>query len=218
MQSCFSVCCAWFQKKPKPNKTVKLTLYHRTEVLRARYTDVDPSNEPNRPHISSDIINVKEHTSRDNNQQMRQIPDAPADQNPINATVFPMRPTVSPARPSVSPPRFPPNPASPPSRPVCPRSASAPPVKGVLSPVTDGRNTKIIENGDFCCISKKSFIFKYLNITLRRESCLDQRKSRPIPHKNKAATGFRPESALFALTLIRVGIHQSPSCESMEGL
>ncbi|ATF17275.1 hypothetical protein PhaeoP128_00615 [Phaeobacter gallaeciensis] len=139
MQSCFSVCCAWFQKKPKPNKTVKLTLYHRTEVLRARYTDVDPSNEPNRPHISSDIINVKEHTSRDNNQQMRQIPDAPADQNPINATVFPMRPTISPARPSASPPRFPSNPASPPSRPVCPRSASAPPVKGVLSPVAQSR-------------------------------------------------------------------------------
>ncbi|MFV1755986.1 hypothetical protein VXL06_13150, partial [Phaeobacter sp. JH18-37] len=85
----------------------------------------------------------------DNNQQMRQIPDAPADQTLINATVFPMRPTVSPARPSVSPPRFPSNPASPPHRPVCLSSASAPPVKGVLRPVKDGRNTKIQENESF---------------------------------------------------------------------
>ncbi|WP_415837523.1 hypothetical protein, partial [Phaeobacter inhibens] len=105
--------------------------------------------EPNRPHISSDIINVKEHTSRDNNQQMRQSHDAPADQTLINVTVFPMRPTVSPARPSASPPCFPSNPASPPSRPVCLSSASAPPVKGVLRRVTDGRNTKMTEKQSF---------------------------------------------------------------------
>ncbi|MFV1896710.1 hypothetical protein VWX96_05935, partial [Phaeobacter sp. A90a-4f] len=74
---------------------------------------------------------------------------APADQTLINATVFPMRPTVSPARPSVSPLRFPSNPASPPHRPVCLSSASAPPVKGVLRPVKDGRNTKIQENESF---------------------------------------------------------------------
>ncbi|WP_082852068.1 hypothetical protein, partial [Sulfitobacter sp. HI0054] len=42
-------------KVAKAVQTVKLTLYHRAETLRARYTDVDPSNEPNRPHISSDI-------------------------------------------------------------------------------------------------------------------------------------------------------------------
>ncbi|EET49213.1 hypothetical protein TR2A62_2262 [Thalassobium sp. R2A62] len=38
---------------------MKLTLDHRTEILLARYTDVDPSNEPNRPHISSVSINFK---------------------------------------------------------------------------------------------------------------------------------------------------------------
>jgi len=36
--------CFGFHQKPKAVQTVKLTLHHRAETLRARYTDVDPSN------------------------------------------------------------------------------------------------------------------------------------------------------------------------------
>ncbi|MEO9518556.1 MAG: hypothetical protein ABJH45_01450, partial [Paracoccaceae bacterium] len=48
-----------FIRKLETLQTVKLTLNHRAETLRARYEEVDPSNEPNRPHISSVSINVK---------------------------------------------------------------------------------------------------------------------------------------------------------------
>jgi len=67
------ITCFWFHQKPKAAQTVKLTLDHRDclcantlrrlehQTLPARYTDVDPSNRPNRPHISSENQIVKEH-------------------------------------------------------------------------------------------------------------------------------------------------------------
>ncbi|NNV47993.1 hypothetical protein GTF03_01510 [Roseobacter sp. HKCCD7415] len=60
----FCLLCFWFHKKPETVQTVKLTLDHRIETLPARYTDVDPSNEPNRPHISSDTIDFKERETK----------------------------------------------------------------------------------------------------------------------------------------------------------
>ncbi|TYB83433.1 hypothetical protein FQ320_24845 [Oceaniovalibus sp. ACAM 378] len=39
---------------------MKLTFHNRTEVLGSRYEEADPSNEPNRPHISSDTRDFKE--------------------------------------------------------------------------------------------------------------------------------------------------------------
>ncbi|AXI53340.1 hypothetical protein C1J05_01445 [Sulfitobacter sp. JL08] len=48
-----------FIRKQETVQTVKLTLDHRPEGLLARYVEVDPSNEPNRPHISSETINFK---------------------------------------------------------------------------------------------------------------------------------------------------------------
>ena len=87
--------------------------------LRARYTDVHSSNDPNRPHISSDTRDVKERRDK----------------------TRPVRPNLRRARPEI-PLNFlsPPNPSRPsrasapsvPSASVAPRSASAPPVKGVL--------------------------------------------------------------------------------------
>ncbi|WP_144430507.1 hypothetical protein, partial [Jannaschia donghaensis] len=48
-------------KETETLQTVKLTPNHRTETLLARYTNVlIHRTEPNRPHISSDISNVKE--------------------------------------------------------------------------------------------------------------------------------------------------------------
>jgi hypothetical protein len=58
--------CFGFHQKPKAVQTVKLTLYHRTEALRARYTEDDPSNGPNRPHISSETSNFKERETKIN--------------------------------------------------------------------------------------------------------------------------------------------------------
>ncbi|HHL21760.1 MAG TPA: hypothetical protein ENJ52_09560 [Aliiroseovarius sp.] len=43
---------------------MKLTLHHRTEALVARHAGVDPSNEPNRPHISSVTNNFKERQTK----------------------------------------------------------------------------------------------------------------------------------------------------------
>ena len=52
----FSVCCASVTKVTRSRQTVKLTLYHRTEILRALiYRRLIHRTEPNRPHISSDI-------------------------------------------------------------------------------------------------------------------------------------------------------------------
>ncbi|QBF33689.1 hypothetical protein CFI11_21110 [Thalassococcus sp. S3] len=51
--------CFWFHKKPKAVQTVKLTLHHRIEILRARYVEVDPSKGPNRPHISSVLFSFQ---------------------------------------------------------------------------------------------------------------------------------------------------------------
>jgi len=48
---CFS--CLGFHKKPKAVQTVKLTFHNRGKPLGSRYAKVDPSKEPNRPHISS---------------------------------------------------------------------------------------------------------------------------------------------------------------------
>jgi len=43
-------------KLTRSRQTVKLTLYHRTEILRALiYRRLIHRTEPNRPHISSDI-------------------------------------------------------------------------------------------------------------------------------------------------------------------
>ncbi|PHQ96685.1 MAG: hypothetical protein COB40_07360 [Marinosulfonomonas sp.] len=53
-----------FIRKQETVQTVKLTLHHRGKPLVSRYEEVDPSNEPNRPHISSVTSNFKEH--RDN--------------------------------------------------------------------------------------------------------------------------------------------------------
>ena len=56
-----SVCMCFSTKgTEEPYKTVKLTLDHRPESLLARYAAFDTSNEPNRPHISSDTRDVKE--------------------------------------------------------------------------------------------------------------------------------------------------------------
>jgi len=52
----FSACCASVTKVTRSRQTVKLTLYHRTETLRALiYRRLIHRTEPNRPHISSDI-------------------------------------------------------------------------------------------------------------------------------------------------------------------
>ena len=64
-----SVCASGLLRNRKSIQTVKLTLHHRAETLRARYAGIDPSNEPNRPHISSDTINFKER--RDKSDWMR---------------------------------------------------------------------------------------------------------------------------------------------------
>ncbi|HCW85611.1 MAG TPA: hypothetical protein DHC76_16610 [Rhodobacteraceae bacterium] len=55
---------------------MKLTLDHRAETLLARYAEVDPSNEPNRPHISS--VNYQfQITLRQQKQVRRKILSAP---------------------------------------------------------------------------------------------------------------------------------------------
>ena len=57
--SCFST------KGTESRQTVKLTLYHRTKVLRARYVQtLIHRNEPNRPHISSVIQQCQRATSK----------------------------------------------------------------------------------------------------------------------------------------------------------
>jgi hypothetical protein len=62
--------CFRFQKKPKAVQTVKLTSHNRAPgspgLLERRYARSDPSNEPNRPHISSVTINVKERETKSN--------------------------------------------------------------------------------------------------------------------------------------------------------
>ena len=131
----FSVCCAWFQKKPKPNKTVKLTLHHRPKPSSVDIQTLIHRNEPNRPHISSVFYQCQRATPKRPKQT-----DAPISQRarmPIlkDAGVSPPRPAVSPA----CPPSL--RSVRPSLRPVS--SASAPPVKGVLSPTTNTRNPKI---------------------------------------------------------------------------
>ncbi|WP_100339199.1 hypothetical protein [Brevirhabdus pacifica] len=43
---------------------MKLTFHNRTEALGSRYEEADPSNEPNRPHISSDTRDFKERETK----------------------------------------------------------------------------------------------------------------------------------------------------------
>jgi hypothetical protein len=72
-----------FHQKPKATQTVKLTPVIELP-LPVRYTDVDPSNEPNRPHISSDTINVKERRSQNPKRQNQpRAPKLPSASRPI---------------------------------------------------------------------------------------------------------------------------------------
>jgi len=88
----FSVCCAWFQKKPKPNKTVKLTLNHRTCVLRAliyRRWSIEMNQTA---HISLQLSNnVKEQTSKTQKQTVAQILQRHRLHPTKNASVSPER-------------------------------------------------------------------------------------------------------------------------------
>ena len=52
--------CFGFHQKPKAVQTVKLTLDHRVAPTSAIYRDLIHRMNQSRPHISSDIINVKE--------------------------------------------------------------------------------------------------------------------------------------------------------------
>jgi len=52
--------CFRFHQKPKAVQTVKLTLDHRVTPTSAIYRDLIHRMNQSRPHISSDIINVKE--------------------------------------------------------------------------------------------------------------------------------------------------------------
>ena len=119
---------------------MKLTLYHRAETLRARYARSDPSIGPNRPHISSVIINVKER--RDKTYRMR--PNLTRRAPPALPLFFVVRLVAVP---------FPSGPSGAPS------CASAPPVKGYLRIGRCTRNPFFQETSYF--FRNSNFLFSF---------------------------------------------------------
>ncbi len=131
--------CFRFHKKPKAVQTVKLTLHYRAETLVSRYEEVDPSNEPNRPHISSVSINFKER--RDKSDWMR--PNLFGAPRLIYLCFLFASRTVRPAwRSRLAP--------------------SAPPVKGYLRRVAGVRKCFFEKNDIFLQKSRFFFIFIWL--------------------------------------------------------
>ena len=62
--------CSRYQRYRKSIQTVKLTLNHRPKSMSAIHRKYVRRNKPNRPHISSDTSNVKQH-SETKTKQMR---------------------------------------------------------------------------------------------------------------------------------------------------
>ena len=76
-------CASVYKSKQKSVQTVKLTLYHRATAALLERRNITKSvdiqtlihrNEPNRPHISSVIINVKEQHQKAKNKTVTPIP------------------------------------------------------------------------------------------------------------------------------------------------
>jgi hypothetical protein len=141
----FSVCCAsGFHKKTRNRPNSEADTGHRVLSLLTRpyqrdIQEVDPSNEPNRPHISSDTINFKQR--RDKINRMR--PNLFGAPRLYYLCFFCC--------------------VSLPCGPVgTPWSISAPPVRGVLRLVGDTRNPFFAQSAYFLIFSSLLFVFKWL--------------------------------------------------------
>ena len=150
--------------------------------LRARYTDVDPSNEPNRPHISSDISISKS----------------------VETKITEMRPIFL-ARPASIPRIFSAlDPfASPlPSARLAPRwCISAPPVRGVLSLTPNTRNPFFQQYDSFLNFSTKPFN----NSSLRKLfSCSPSETSAIRQPRRRHSGGNLLQTVIHRLDPVRV--------------
>jgi len=128
-----SVCCASVTKVTRSRQTVKLTLYHRTEALRALiYRRLIHRTEPNRPHISSDI-SISNSVETKRNKMRPKLVARPA----CNISVFSLAPRCRLPRFRFRPARLAPR-----------RYSLAPPVRGVLRLVADTRNPFFEKNSN----------------------------------------------------------------------
>ncbi len=133
----FLCLCASVTKVTRSRQTVKLTLYHRAETLRALiYRRLIHRTEPNRPHISSDISISNSVETKRNKCALNYRRARPSTSEFLLTASEPSRPF--PTRPTRLAPR---------------QCISAPPVRGVLRLVRSGRKgffRQKAQQGAFC--------------------------------------------------------------------